>query len=97
MFKLLLAMFVLTGVAVTSNAQTRVYVKVRPAAVVTARPAAPHSGYVWIGDEWVVRNGAYVHVPGYWAAPRPDYVWKPGHWTSEAKGDYWVPGHWKRI
>ncbi|MEO8713093.1 MAG: hypothetical protein ABI405_13260 [Parafilimonas sp.] len=68
--KYLLAMFILLGVGITSQAQTRVYVKVRPAVVVTERPVAPHTNYLWIGDEWTVRNGAYVHEPGYWAAPR---------------------------
>ena len=97
LFKYLLAIFIFTGGAITSQAQTRVYVKVRPTPVVTTKPAAPDKTYVWIGDEWTVKNGAYVAVPGYWSKPRAGYVWVPGHWTSEAKGDYWVPGHWKKI
>jgi hypothetical protein len=97
LFKYLLATLVFIAAAVTSNAQVRLYVKVRPTAVVVERPVAPHPNYVWIDEEWTVQNGAYVHVPGYWAEPRPGYVWVPGHWTSEAKGDYWVPGHWKRV
>jgi hypothetical protein len=97
LLKYLLAMLILFGASATTYAQTRVYVKVRPTAVVKERPAAPHPDYVWVGDEWTVKNGAYVHVDGYWAAPRAGYMWKPGHWTSEAKGDYWVPGHWKKI
>jgi len=95
--KYLLALFVLIGASQFSYAQTRIYVKVRPTATVVARPAPPHAGYVWIGDEWTVRNGAYVHVAGHWVAPRRGWVWKPGHWTSEARGDYWVPGHWKKV
>ncbi len=97
LFKYLLAMFMLIGAVTTSQAQTRVYVKVRPTEIVTTRTVAPHASYVWVGDEWAVRNNAYVHVAGYWAAPRVGYVWVPGHWTSEAKGDYWIAGHWKRI
>lgn len=85
------------GVAPASYAQTRVYVKVQPKAVVVAKPAAPHPHYVWVDDEWTVKNGAYVTVPGYWAAPRTGYIWVAGHWVSEPKGYYWVPGHWKKV
>jgi hypothetical protein len=95
--KYLLAMFILLGVGITSQAQTMVYVKVRPATVVTARPIAPHTNYVWIGDEWRIKSGAYVHVAGYWVAPRAGYVWVPGHWVSERRGDYWIRGHWRRV
>jgi len=97
LFKYLLAMFILVGASATVNAQTRVYVKVRPTFTVTARPAMPHPHYVWIADEWRIENGAYVHVPGYWAAPRAGWVWVPGHWTTEARGDYWIRGHWRRV
>jgi hypothetical protein len=97
LFKYLFAMFILIGAALTSQAQTRIYVKVRPTAVVTKQPAQPHKNYVWVADEWTVKNNAYVHVPGYWAAPRTGYVWVPGHWASEAKGEYWIAGHWKKI
>jgi len=95
--KFLLATFVLIGSVSITQAQTRLYVKVRPTEVVTTRTTAPHPHYVWVGDEWTVKNNAYVHVAGHWSAPRAGYVWVPGHWTSEAKGDYWVPGHWRRV
>lgn len=97
LIRYLLATFILVSAAATSNAQTRVYVKVRPTEIVTERPVAPHAGYVWITDEWTIKNGVYVHVPGYWAAPRGGYVWVRGHWSSEARGDYWIPGHWRRV
>ena len=97
LFKYLFASFIFIAAGITSQAQTRVYVKVRPSAVVITRPAAPHTNYVWIGDEWTVKNSAYVHVPGYWAAPRAGYIWVPGHWASEKKGEYWIPGHWKKV
>jgi len=96
-FKSLVVLFICIGAAITSHAQTRVYVKVGPAAVVVAKPAAPHTTYVWVGDEWIVKKGAYVSVPGYWAAPRKGYAWVPGHWATEKQGDYWVPGHWRGI
>ena len=50
--KYLLVLFVLIGASQFSYAQTRIYVKVRPTATVVTRPASPHAGYVWVGDEW---------------------------------------------
>ncbi|MEP6465767.1 MAG: YXWGXW repeat-containing protein [Parafilimonas sp.] len=97
LLKYLLAMFILTGVCSTTYAQTRIYVKVRPTEVITTQTVAPHSNYVWIGDEWKMRNGGYVHVAGHWMAPRKGYVWIPGHWATEARGDYWVRGHWRKV
>jgi hypothetical protein len=96
-FRYLLAFFVFIGASQFANAQTRIYVKVRPTATVVARPAPPHKNYVWIGDEWTVHNGVYAHVAGHWVAPRKAYVWVPGHWADEARGYYWIPGHWKRV
>ena len=96
-FKYLLALFVFIGASQFANAQTRIYVKVRPTATVVTRPEPPRKDYVWVGDEWTVHNGAYVHVAGHWVAPRRGWVWVPGHWATERRGDYWIPGHWKRI
>ena len=96
MKKLLLAAAI-TITAATVNAQTRVYVKVQPKATIVAKPASPHKGYVWIGDEWSPRNGSYVHVAGHWVAPRRGYVFVAGHWNREGRGYYWIPGHWKRV
>ena len=93
----LVATFIFISSAITTYAQTRVYVKVRPTAVVVAKPAAPHAHYIWIGDEWEVKQGTYVHVAGHWVEPRKGYVWVPGHWATEQKGDYWVPEHWRKI
>lgn len=57
---------------------------------------APFSGAVWIGPEWVWRNGNYVHVPGYWARPnRRNGVWVPGHWKYTRRGYCWRPGRWR--
>ena len=95
--KYLLILFVMIGAAVTSQAQVRVYVKTRPTVVVTERTAIPHPHYVWVGDEWTIRNGAYVNVAGHWVAPRPGFVWVPGHWTTEKRGDYWIAGHWRKL
>jgi hypothetical protein len=95
--KYLLVLFVFVGASQFSYAQTRIYVKVRPTATVITRPAAPHPGYVWIGDEWKGNGASYAHVEGHWVAPKKDYVWVTGHWVHENRGYYWMPGHWKRI
>ena len=55
LFKYLLAMFMFIGAAVTSQAQTRIYVKVRPTEIVTTRTVAPHPNYVWVDEEWTVK------------------------------------------
>lgn len=95
--KFLLIFSILFGASHITQAQVRVYVKVRPTAVVTTRTVAPHAGWVWVDDEWTIKDGAYVQVPGHWIAPRRGWVWVPGHWSTEARGDYWVAGHWKRV
>jgi hypothetical protein len=95
--KYLLAVSLVFGISQFSYAQTRVYVKVQPKAVVVAKPAAPHTGYVWIEDQWTPRNGSYVRVSGHWMAPRKGYVWVPGHWNKEGRGYYWVSGHWRKV
>jgi hypothetical protein len=97
MLRYLLALFVFLGASQFTNAQTRIYVKMQPTVKVAERPARPHKNYIWIGDEWTVRNGAYIHVTGHWVAPRRGYVWVPGHWANEARGYYWIPGHWRRV
>lgn len=96
LLKFLLAMFFLTGVASATQAQ-RIYVKSRPEVVVTEKTTSPHAGYVWVGDEWTVKDGAYVQTNGHWVEPRKGYVWIPGHWATEHKGDYWVAGHWRKV
>ena len=90
-------MFVFILATASSQAQTRIYVKARPTVVVTTRTATPHHGYVWVDDEWSVRNGAYIQTTGHWVAPRRGYVWVPGHWATERRGDYWIRGHWRRV
>ena len=95
-FKFLLTLIVLINAVNFTQAQTRIYIKVRPNVTVVERPVAPRRDYVWVNDEWIVNNGAYVSVPGHWAAPRRGFFWMPGHWTTERRGDYWIPGHWRR-
>ncbi len=94
--KYLLFLFVFIITSQLSHAQVRVYVKVRPTATVVKRPATPHKGYVWVGDEWTIQNGTYVHTDGHWVAPRRGYAWVPGHWFKERRGEYWIAGHWRR-
>ena len=96
-FRYLLVLSIFVGASRLTQAQTRVYVKVHPKSTIVARPAMPHAGYVWIGDEWSPRGGTYVRVAGHWVAPRKGYVYVAGHWGREGRGYYWVPGHWRRV
>jgi len=94
--KYLLVLSIFVSASQLTQAQTRVYVKVQPKAKVIARPAMPHTGYVWVGDEWTPQGGTYVNVAGHWVAPRKGYTWVAGHWAREGRGYYWVSGHWRR-
>jgi WXXGXW repeat (2 copies) len=76
----------------------RFVVKVRPAAVVIARPVAPNRNHVWVTGDWVWngRQQRYIWREGYWAKPRPRHVWVNGYWAEDRYGSYWVAGHWRR-
>ena len=75
--KLLLAVIIFFSASNFTQAQTRIYVKVRPATTVVVRPLAPRRNYVWVDDEWTVRHGAYERVPGRWVAPRRGFIGFP--------------------
>src|ERR1700744_114199 len=95
-----LSMFLLcAGLALAANSAEaqHFYVKVRPAAPVVVRPAAPSPHHVWIGSEWTWRDGHYVEAPGHWELPpHGRHSWVAGHWVTEhGHGDYWVAGHWR--
>lgn len=95
--KTLLFCFVLSVGALSTQAQ-RIYVKVRPAAPVVVRTAAPRADYIWVEGEWVASGRTYVWKPGYWVEPRKGYRWIPGHWVDRrGRGSYWIAGHWVRI
>jgi hypothetical protein len=70
-------------------------VVVKPAPVVTVRPAAPSPQHVWVGGNYVRRGGKHVWVNGYWTTPRQHKHWVDGHWRSHKKGYVWVPGRWR--
>jgi len=94
--KAMFVLLILTGFINNSSAQ-RIYVSVRPAAPVYARPACPRPGMVWITGDWIwqPRRG-YVWKEGYWAAP-PGHrsAWVGGHWVRDRRGSYWVRGCWR--
>jgi hypothetical protein len=61
---------------------------------VSARPAPPGSGYVWVSEYYRWNGARYVWVPGRYVAHVGARV--PGHWRHVAgSGWYWVPGHWR--
>jgi len=98
MKKMVLIAVAFIGFALYSEQSTaqRIVVNIRPSAPAVVRMAAPSPQHVWIGDEWIIRNGIYVHQPGYWSAPKRGRVWVSGHWQNSRGGFYWVPGHWAR-
>ena len=96
LFPLFVSMVFGVGSA-TSDAATRVYVRVGPpATVVQVRPVSPGPRYVWVEGYQRWDGRAYVWVPGRWAVPpRVRAVWVPGRWVHEHRGWYFVEGHWR--
>ena len=75
---------------------TTAYVATKPDEVIIEKPAAPGTGYVFMGPEWKwdKTKKVYVAVPGEWVN-RPNGVWVRGHWKTTKHGHTWVPGHWQ--
>ena len=96
LFPLFVSMVIGVGSA-TSDAATRVYVRVGPpATVVQVRPVSPGPRYVWVEGYQRWDGRAYVWVPGRWAVPpRVRAVWVPGRWVHEHRGWFFVEGHWR--
>ena len=59
------------------------------------KPIPPVPGYIWIGGDWVVKNGHYIWHEGYWHKPKAHKTWLPGHWVKNNKGWYWKRGRWQ--
>ncbi len=64
-------------------------------AAAKAYPPKPSPRHIWVGDNWVWRNGRYLHVNGYWALPPRHHYWVEGYWKHKHKGWVWVPGYWR--
>lgn len=78
-------------------ASAQIYVKIRPAHTVVARPEPPRQHVVWVGEDWVVRNGRYEYNGDRWVDERNGYIWVPGHWKKHGRnGERWVPGRWRK-
>jgi hypothetical protein len=59
-------------------------------------PAAPGTGYVWIGGHWAWQLGRHVWIGGRWALPPAGQVWVPGLWYRHDRGWRWRDGYWGR-
>ncbi len=94
--KLLIASFCIIALINISEIHAQFVVKVRPTMMVRQRPVAPSRTHIWIGPEYVWRNGNYVLVNGYWAAPRVGFSYVPGRWKRQRGGHVWVAGGWRR-
>ena len=91
----MLLLFIM-AVAISSAADAQFVVKIRPAAPVIIRPAAPSPRHVWVAGDYVWRGNQYVWTDGYWAIPAAGHRWAEGHWKNTRRGWVWVPGHWRR-
>ncbi len=93
--KSLMILVMLLSFSFAANAQF--VVKVRPGAPkVAIRMAAPSPAHVWVGSNYIWRNGQYVHVDGYWVKPpHKKHHWVDGRWKNTRRGWTWVPGHWR--
>jgi len=82
----------------SSEAKTRIYVRVGPpkARVIVVKPAKPYRHAVWVNGHWQYRHGRYVWIKGYWVNPRPGFRYVAAHWQRTPHGYCYVPGHWVR-
>jgi hypothetical protein len=94
MKKYLMACVILVGSVLTGCSAG--YVATRPADVEYSRPAAPGTGYVWIGGEWEWGGGTYHWHEGTWQQPREGRTWKSGYWESGDRGYRWHNGEWQK-
>ena len=56
---------------------------------------SPGPGYIWVGGEWVWRNG-WLWVGGHWAyPPHPHGIWVGSRCWQGPHGWYFERGHWR--
>jgi hypothetical protein len=74
-----------------------VYIQRRPPeARVEVIPAAPATGFVWIGGYWATRGAEFEWVPGRWERPiEGRREWVPHRWEHDRNGWYLIEGHWR--
>lgn len=100
LFTRFLTLTLLAGILIipTSQARTRIYVRLGPPPIVLEHPTVtPRAGYVWQPGYHRWDGRSYVWTSGTWA--RPPYrhaAWVPGRWVNDRRGYYWVAGHWNR-
>lgn len=94
MKKIILMCLLAVATGFTSS-QAQIYVSIRPARPVFARPVAPAPNYIWIEEDWDGVGADYRWHGGYWAAPpHPGYRYRAGYWRNTPRGYLWVRGSW---
>ncbi len=80
--RLLLLVFLILIVSVSSFAQFGVAITIAPPALpVYTQPMAPGDGYLWTPGYWAYGGEGYFWVPGTWVmAPEAGLLWTPGYW-----------------
>jgi hypothetical protein len=53
-----------------------------PEASEVDRPAAPHTGWIWVGAHWIYGPTGFSWVAGRYVAPRAGHVFVPPRWAS---------------
>lgn len=92
-----IAMCMLILIGESINAQhLRIKVRQPHKAFYTPVISAQKNAKIWIGPEWIIKDGIYISVPGYWTTPnKPGMIWIAGKWGYRHGRKYWYPGYWK--
>lgn len=100
MFSRFAGLAVLMGLFVvpTTEARTRVYVRIAPPPIVLEHvTVAPRANLVWVAGHHRWNGRHYVWVRGQWVRPPHRHArWVKGRWVHERRGHYWQTGRWTR-
>ena len=64
--------------------------------VVSARPAAPYAGAVWVEGHYEWRGNRHVWVRGRWIRPRAGHMYVQPRWVRRGNGWVYEAGRWRR-
>jgi hypothetical protein len=91
--KICIALFMAAGLNFSADAQ--IIVNVRPTRpVVVRQQPQPGPDYIWVEEDWRVRDNRYDWAGGYWERQKPGATWVPGHWERRGNGNAWKRGYW---
>lgn len=91
-----LSVVIFAAIIMTGCGPSEVIVKERPEPPRYSQPLAPGPEYIWVSNEWVVKNGVYEYRKGYWVPVSNKHRhYAEGYWESRKNGWVWISGHWK--